>query len=48
MVSRETRCRCLGRGWRAEVVGRLIEDLLAGKVGVRIGDPHSDHPLVFE
>jgi ribonuclease D len=38
----------LGRGWRAEVVGRLIEDLLAGKVGVRIGDPHSDHPLVFE
>ncbi len=38
----------LGRGWRAEVVGRLIEDLLAGKVAVRIGDPHSDHPLVFE
>jgi ribonuclease D len=38
----------LGQGWRAEVVGRLIEDLLAGKVAVRIGDPHSDHPLVFE
>lgn len=38
----------LGCGWRAEVVGRLIEDLLAGKVAVRIGDPRSDDPLSFE
>jgi ribonuclease D len=37
----------LGRGWRAEIVGCLIEDLLAGKLAVRIGDPRSDEPLVF-
>ena len=29
----------LGRGWRAEVVGRLIDDLLAGKLAIRIHDP---------
>ncbi len=38
----------LGQGWRAEVVGRLIEELLAGKVSVRIRDPHADEPLAFE
>ena len=38
----------LGRGWRAEVVGRLIDDLLAGKVSIRIQDPLSDEPLAFE
>jgi hypothetical protein len=26
----------------------LIEELLAGKVSVRIHDPHADEPLVFE
>ena len=38
----------LGRGWRAEVVGRQIEDLLAGKLAIRVGDPLADEPLVFE
>jgi ribonuclease D len=38
----------LARGWRAEVVGRVIEDLLEGRTSIRIADPHSDHPLVFE
>lgn len=38
----------LGRGWRAEVVGRLIEDLLDGRVAIRIRDPHADEPLAFE
>ncbi len=38
----------LARGWRAEVVGHLFEDLLAGKLSVRITDPKSDHPLAFE
>jgi ribonuclease D len=38
----------LGRGWRAEVVGRLIDDLLAGKLVVRIADPRGDDPLSFE
>jgi ribonuclease D len=38
----------LARGWREEFVGRLFDDLLAGKVAIRIDDPRSDHPLVFE
>ncbi|MCE9605597.1 MAG: HRDC domain-containing protein [Planctomycetia bacterium] len=38
----------LARGWRAEVVGHLIEELLAGRMSIRIADPNSEHPLVFE
>ena len=38
----------LGQGWRAEVVGRQIDDLLSGKLAIRIHDPRSDEPLVFE
>ena len=38
----------LAQGWRAEVVGSLIDDLLAGKLSIRIADPLSDHPLAFE
>jgi ribonuclease D len=38
----------LARGWRADVIGTLIEDLLAGKLSIRIADPLSDHPLAFE
>jgi ribonuclease D len=38
----------LASGWRAEFVGRLFEDLLAGKLSVRVGDPASDHPLLLE
>lgn len=35
-------------GWRAKVVGQLIDDLLAGKVSISIEDPMSEKPLVFE
>jgi ribonuclease D len=38
----------LARGWRAEVVGHIIEELLAGRMSIRISDPESEHPLVFE
>ena len=38
----------LARGWRAEVVGQRIDDLLAGKLAVRIVDPTSDQPLRLE
>ncbi|MCX7424553.1 MAG: HRDC domain-containing protein [Planctomycetia bacterium] len=38
----------LARGWRAEVVGNLFDDLLSGKVAIRIRDSRSDHPLSFE
>lgn len=38
----------LARGWRAEVVGQVIEDLIAGKLAIRVGDPASEQPLVIE
>lgn len=38
----------LTQGWRAEVVGNLLDELLQGKVAIRIEDPTSDRPLVFE
>ncbi len=38
----------LAQGWRAELVGHLFEDLLAGKTAIRIEDPTSDHPLAFD
>ena len=38
----------LAVGWRAEVVGDLIDDFLAGKLAIRIDDPLSDHPLKLE
>lgn len=38
----------LARGWRAEVVGQLFDDLLSGNVSIRIGDPDAEHPLVFD
>jgi ribonuclease D len=38
----------LARGWRAELVGHLIEELLAGHKSIRIDDPLSEHPLAFD
>jgi ribonuclease D len=38
----------LATGWRAELVGHLIEELLAGKKSIRIADPLSEHPLAFD
>ena len=38
----------LARGWRAEVVGQVIDHLLAGDLAIRIADPLADEPLVFE
>ncbi len=38
----------LAVGWRAELVGNLIDELLDGKRSIRIHDPKSSHPLKFE
>jgi ribonuclease D len=38
----------LAQGWRETFVGRLFEDLLSGKLSIRVADPKSDHPLAFE
>ncbi len=36
------------KGWRAEIVGQHIEKLLSGELSLRIEDPNSEAPLVFE
>lgn len=38
----------LAHGWRAELIGHLIDELLEGRKSIRIGDPHSTEPLEFE
>ena len=38
----------LATGWRALVVGQVIDHLLAGDVSIRITDPLADEPLAFE
>ena len=38
----------LACGWRASVVGNTFDQLLAGEVSIRIDDPASEHPLVFD
>ena len=38
----------LASGWRAEVVGQVIDHLLAGDLAIRIADPLADEPLEFE
>jgi ribonuclease D len=35
-------------GWRAEMCGDLLTDVLDGKILMRVADPESDHPLTFE
>jgi ribonuclease D len=38
----------LTQGWRAELVGNLIDELIAGKKSIRIKNPHEEDPLVFD
>ena len=38
----------LTTGWRAEVVGDLIDDLLTGRASLRISDLQSRDPLVID
>lgn len=38
----------LMQGWRAQVVGSMLDDLLAGKLSIRITNPSSEQPLAFE
>ena len=53
IASRTGHTRCerpplLSRGWRAEVIGSVLEDLLEGRLAIRISNPNLEHPLVFE
>ena len=38
----------LARGWRAELVGNVIDDLLEGKKSIRITNAKHADPLVFD
>jgi ribonuclease D len=38
----------LATGWRADMIGQLIEQVLDGKVAIRVDDPSSDAPLQLE
>lgn len=35
-------------GWRSEIVGRKLHDLLVGKLALRIRDANADQPLSFD
>ncbi len=38
----------LARDWRATIVGQVFDDLLAGRLSIRVGDVNSEHPLRLE
>jgi len=38
----------LASGWRAEMVGQLIEQVLDGTIAIRVDDPSSESPLQLE
>ncbi|MCC6125665.1 MAG: HRDC domain-containing protein [Pirellulales bacterium] len=38
----------LAKGWRAHFVGKLFDELLEGKIAVRVTDPAEESPLSFE
>ena len=46
--AKEHRPPSLCQGWRAELVGNLIDDLLQGKRSIRICNPRDEDPLVFD
>ncbi|QDT16291.1 ribonuclease D [Alienimonas californiensis] len=38
----------LATGWRKELCGQLLTDLLDGEIAMRVADAKGDHPLSFE
>jgi ribonuclease D len=38
----------LAKGWRAGIIGELIEDMLDGSVAIRVNNPKSSQPLTLE
>ena len=46
--SEDGRLPDLATGWRAELVGNVIDDLIAGKKSIRITDAKHSDPLIFE
>ncbi len=46
-AEREDRPPRLARGWRREFIGRLFEDLVAGRKALRVRKPSAESPLVL-
>jgi ribonuclease D len=44
----EDRPPLLASGWRAEVVGDVVDDLLSGRASLRVGDLRAHDPLVID
>ena len=38
---------CLTVGWRAEIIGKELDDLLAGRLGMVLDNPSSEMPIKF-
>jgi hypothetical protein len=38
----------MAQGWRFEIAGPILDELLAGNTAVRVADPWNDQPLRFE
>jgi ribonuclease D len=38
----------MARGWRAEIIGMVVERALRGEISLRIGNPSSGRPLVID
>ena len=38
---------CLTQGWRAEIIGKELDELLAGRLGMVLDNPSSDMPIKF-
>jgi ribonuclease D len=48
LLSSHAKTPSLAKGWRAEVVGHVIDELLTGKLSMRVHDPRAENPLKFE
>ena len=44
----QSRRPSLAQGWREEVCGRVLLDVLAGKRGLRVVDPEADIPVSID
>lgn len=47
-LTQPTKDPALTLGWRAEVIGNQLRDVLRGKIAVRIDDPLGDNPISFD